>query len=298
MQSTCEDWLQNPTHDARHHGMLARRYDRQFVLSVMTLRRFLACLLVCLATLPVLLVGCASGTGTGTSSPPGSGPQSSEADYPANPARWIGRWVGPSSRDYLQIMPLARTRHYAVTLQSGYTHARYFDAWQVNTGLDFQRDDQAATIRAGHGSQGLDPAMAELNDCLLLTNKATGEPPTAYCRRADTADALPLARGSYVQVRSTCWDAAPADLLYFDGTGLAEADQRACRAAITRQQGISYTLTESCTPALGGQRVASRAQIIVADDRHFARQPVGGEATLYEYCPGKPIPSSIANDER
>lgn len=232
-------------------------------------------LLVCLG-----LAGCASN--------PSSEPSSSRDN---NPVRWIGRWVGVNDQHYLQIMPVNRADHYRLTIRNGYRRPRHYDAWRVADGLDFMQDAQAATVRTGRGDEGTTPELAILDDCLIV--HAGDTPAEAYCRRPATADGLPLQRGSYVQVRAHCWDASPADMLYYDGQGIARADQHACRASIMRQQGVIYTLANNCHAQTDNTATTEQTAVTVVDDEHFALAPFDGDTTLYEYCPGQTIPASI-----
>lgn len=227
-----------------------------------------------------VLAGCASHPG------PAGGPESED-----NAQQWIGRWVGQDDRHYLQIMPVKRSGHYRLTIRNGYPRPRHYDAWTVADGLDFKQDGSATTIRPGNGEDSPHPALATLDNCLRVRH-SDHRPVHIYCRRPATADALPLQRGAYTRVRTHCWNAVPADRIYYDGTGIARSDQRACRASIMSQQGVIYTLADSCARSVSGHRSTRQIQITVADDTHFALQPFDGQTTLYQYCPGRPIPAS------
>lgn len=194
-------------------------------------------------------------------------------------------------------MPVKRSGHYRLTIRHGYPRPRHYDAWSVADGLDFKQDGSAATIRPSSGEDSPHAALVTLDDCLRVRHSDT-RPAQIYCRRPSTADALPLQRGAYTRVRTQCWDAAPADKIYYDGTGIARSDQQACRASVMDQQGIIYTLAGSCERAVSGDRRTRQIQVTVADDRHFALQPFGGQTTLYEYCPGQSIPNSVTDEPK
>lgn len=216
-----------------------------------------------------------------------------EAKHTDRALHWIGRWVGRDDRHYLQIMPVKRSDHYRLTIKQGSPRPRHYDAWMVADGLDFMQDDSAATIRPSNGENSRQPALATLDNCLQVRH-SDNRPAQTYCQRPATSDALPLQRGSYTRVRAHCWNAGPADRIYYNGTGIARSDQRACRASIMNQQGIIYTLADSCEQAVSGHRSTRQIRVTVADDTHFALQPFDGQTTLYQYCPGQPIPNSIA----
>lgn len=222
-----------------------------------------------------------------------SQPRANEAASASDDAlHWIGRWVGRNDRHYLQIMPLNRSGHYRLTIRNGYPRPRHYDAWTVADGLDFMRDGSAASIRSSRGDSSGQPALATLDDCLRIS-RSDNHPPRTYCRRPATADAVPLQRGTYTQVRTHCWNAAPADRVYYDGVGIARSDQHACRASVMNQQGVIYTLADSCSQQVSGRRSTQQISITVVDDTHFSLQPFDGDTTLYQYCPGKPIPASV-----
>lgn len=233
----------------------------------------------------LVLAGCASHPATTTA-----------AAHTDNPLHWIGRWVGGNDRHYLQIMPVKRSGHYRLTISNGHRRPRHYDAWTVADGLDFMQNGTAATIRSSSGSASQQPALSSLDNCLQVRN--SNRPSHTYCRHPATADALPLQRGAYTRVRTHCWNAGPADRIYYDGLGIARSNQRACRASLIKQQGVIYTLADNCTRAVSHQRSTQQINITVVDDSHFALQPFDGKTTLYQYCPGRPIPASVRDNSQ
>ncbi len=137
--------------------------------------------------------------------------------------------------------------HFEIDRRNDQGVTTHYEATATGGRLYFQRLDKTLAIRPGRGSETGDPALADLSDCLLVVPDGGG-----YCRRADSADALPLTPGAYVAVKTGCNAAQRTDTLFFTGAGIARPGQNACRAALVGQQGMIFHLDDSCassTPA-------------------------------------------------
>lgn len=203
---------------------------------------------------------------------------------PADPAEWVGRWQGTGAAS-LTIMPRA-DGHYEIDRRSDQGVTTHYDATVAGARLYFQRLGKTLAIRPGRGSETGEPALADLSDCLLVVPDGGG-----YCRRADSADALPLTPGAYVTVKTHCDAAQRTDTLFFTGSGIARPGQNACRASLVGQQGMIFHLDDSCA----GSAASSGANetISVPDAHHMAVAANGQPAALYRYCATGLLPPAV-----
>ncbi|HET7313684.1 hypothetical protein [Salinisphaera sp.] len=223
----------------------------------------------------LLTTGCAarapeSGSGRAAASP---APRSTA---PAEPSQWIGRWPG-SGAAALTIMPngdgsfrIDRRNKQGITTD--------YTASAAGGRLYFRRLGKTFAIRPGRGDETGDPALAGLTDCLLIVPDGGG-----YCRHVNTADALPLARGAYVEIRTDCGAARPGDTLFFTGTAIARPGQRGCRASLAGQQGMIFHLNDHCA-APKATSGGGNETISVPDRHHMAVRVGHRPVTLYRYC--------------
>lgn len=209
------------------------------------------------------------------------------ATAPADPAQWVGRWHGhgPAS---LTIMPSARGT-YKVKLRNAQGVATRYHATAAGGRLYFQRLGKTVAVRPGRGSETDDPSLAGLGDCLLIVPEGGG-----YCRQAGTADALPLARGAYVQVNTACHAAQPADTLYFTGRAIARPGQNACKASLVGQQGMIFHLDDNC--AVRDAASGANETVSVPNPYHMAVRTAGQSTTLYRYCATGLLPRTLQAD--
>lgn len=229
----------------------------------------------------LLLAGCAT-------QPPHSDAaartSAQSAIAPDNPDEWIGRWQGPGAAS-LTIMPRA-DGHFAIDRRNAQGVSTHYQATAVDGRLYFRRLGKTLAIRPGRGSETQEPALAGLSDCLLVVPDGGG-----YCRRADSADALPLAHGAYVAVKSACHAAERTNTLFFTGRAIARPGQNACRARLVGQQGMVFHLEDNCAgdnPSSGANETIS-----VPDARHMAVATNGQPAVLYRYCATGLLPPAL-----
>lgn len=236
----------------------------------------------------LLMAGCATQAPQHTAGISNAG--ATAATAPSDPAKWVGRWQGPGAAS-LTILP-STDEHYRIDRRNKQGVATHYEATAAGGRLYFKRLGRTLAIRPGHGSDTGEAKLANLSDCLLIEPDGGG-----YCRRANSADALPLAHGAYVNVKTRCHSAQRADTLFFTGTGITRPGQNACQAALVSQQGMIFHLHDSC--AAGGD-ADSRANetISVPDTHHMAvdinQQPVA----LYRYCATGLLPPSLQTIQR
>ncbi|MGB7755874.1 MAG: hypothetical protein WBL23_07400 [Salinisphaera sp.] len=228
------------------------------------------------------VAGCATPTPTdGASQTPAR-----SIPAPADPADWVGRWQGPGpGAASLTIMPRA-DGHFEIDRRNDQGVATHYEATATGGRLYFQRLGKTLAIRPGRGSETGDPALADLSDCLLVVPDGGG-----YCRRPDSADALPLTPGAYVTVKTSCNAAQRTDTLFFTGAGIARPGQNACRASLVGQQGMIFHLDDSC--AGGAASSGANETISVPDAHHMAVAANGRPAALYRYCATGLLPPAI-----
>lgn len=231
-----------------------------------------------------LALGCASQRASAPATAPGA---STAVGAPSDPSHWIGRWQAAGATR-LTILPEAGG-DYQVTLRSADGVTTQYPARAAGGRLYFQRLGKTLAIRPGRGSETGDPSMARLDDCLLVVPGGTG-----YCRRADSAGALPLARGAYVPVKTACGMARATDTLYFTGQALARPGQKACRAAVIDQQGMIFHLEDSC--AANDIKGRSNETVTVPDEHDLSLAANDQPAALYRYCARGLLPPALRAD--
>ncbi|WP_353224453.1 hypothetical protein [Salinisphaera hydrothermalis] len=236
----------------------------------LAIARTLASLGVAL-TAGMLVTGCATPPAARTTTPT----PTKSATAPADPGEWVGRWHGPGARA-LTIMPRADD-HFMIERRNAQGVSTHYLATATGGRLYFQRLGKTLAIRPGRGSETGDPALAGLSDCLLVVPDGGG-----YCRRADSADALPLDRGAYVAVKTPCHAAQRTDTLFFTGKALARPGQNACQARLVGQRGMIFYLDDRCAGINAGG--GANETISVPDAHHMAVAANGQSATLYRYC--------------
>lgn len=206
------------------------------------------------------------------------------ATAPANPGEWVGRWHGPGAAA-LTIMPRTDD-HFAIDRRNAQGVTTHYQATATGGRLYFQRLGKTLAIRPGRGSETGDPALAGLSDCLLVVPGGGG-----YCRRANSADALPLDRGAYVAVKTPCRAAQRTNTLFFTGKALARPGQNACQARLVGQQGMIFHLDDSCAGSDPGG--SGNETVSVPDARHMAVAANGQPAALYRYCATGLLPPAL-----
>lgn len=233
----------------------------------------------------LVLAGCAAQTPPSTTG--AAQTRATAATAPADPAEWVGRWQGPGSAS-LTIMPRADGR-FAITRRSDQGVRTHYVASATGGRLYFQRLDKTLAIRPGRGNETGNPALAALNNCLLVVPNGGG-----YCRRADSADALPLAHGAYVEVKTDCDAAQRTDTLFFNGSAIARPGQNGCRATLVGQQGMIFHLHDSCA---GSTSDSANETVSVPDAHHMAVAANGQPAALYRYCATGLLPPALQADK-
>lgn len=221
----------------------------------------------------LLTAGCASRAPQRAT---GAANESSRAvAIPTDPSQWVGRWQS-SGLATMTIMPSAEGA-YRVSLRNAAGVTTHYHATVSGGRLYFQRLGKTLAIHPAHGSDTDDPSLAKLRHCLRVV-PGGGD----YCRHTDTADALPLTRGAYVAVRTSCSAAQPADTLYFNGRAISRPGQNACQASLVGQQGMIFHLDDNC--AARGAASGANETVSVPDDHHMAVQASDQSTTLYRYC--------------
>ncbi|MGN8160616.1 hypothetical protein ACS8Y6_01825 [Salinisphaera sp. RV14] len=206
------------------------------------------------------------------------------ATAPADPAQWVGRWQGPGAAA-LTIMPRA-DGHFEINRRNRQGVSTHYQATAAGGRLYFQRLGKTLAIRPGRGSETGNPALADLSDCLLIVPGGGG-----YCRRADSADALPLTPGAYVAVKTACDAAQRTNTVFFTGTGIARPGQNGCRATLVSQQGMIFHLDDSCAGNTAGS--GANETVSVPDAHHMALAANGQPVTLYRYCATGLLPPAL-----
>ncbi|WP_147418111.1 hypothetical protein [Salinisphaera sp. Q1T1-3] len=222
-----------------------------------------------------LLAGCASAPGpAGTPARSAAGATTTAAD----PGAWIGRWQGTGARR-LDIHSLPGDGSgYQLVFRNDQGVRVTHNATASGGRLFYEGGGQKMSLRPGTGAETAMPALQSLSQCLITVPGHTG-----YCRRADTADALALQHGAFVNVRQECGEAAPADVLFFDGRHLSDPAQPTCQSRVVSQQGMVFGLADSCMPASGTAN-GFNVTVSTPDSTHVAVTPVGASTTLYRYC--------------
>lgn len=90
----------------------------------------------------------------------------------ALPSAWIGRWTGPEGT-YLDVLQEGQKTKVAIRNLDG---VRTFDAVISDRGLNFERDGNRETIKAGSGRDTGMKWLREKSNCLVIK---AGE---GYCR--------------------------------------------------------------------------------------------------------------------
>lgn len=236
----------------------------------------------------LLMAGCATQAPRHKAGISNAGAASATA--PSDPPKWVGRWQGAGAAS-LTILPGTDER-YQIDRRNKQGVVSHYRATAAGGRLYFKRLGQTLAIRPGRGSDTGEAALANLSDCLQIEPDGVG-----YCRRANSADALPLAHGAYVKVKTRCPAAQRADTLFFTGRGIARPGQNACQAALVSQQGMIFHLHDSCA-AGGGAGSRANETISVPDTHHMAvatnKQPVA----LYRYCATGLLPPSLQTIQR
>ena len=119
-----------------------------------------------------LLTGCDSDS---AASPPTeqSTPSATEDATPiVDPMQWTGRWLGPEGT-YLDIVHDGESLHVVISNLDG---PRTFTAQVNGPRLEFERDGQVESIRAGTGEQTAMKWLVDKKSCLIVN---AGE---GYCR--------------------------------------------------------------------------------------------------------------------
>lgn len=234
-----------------------------------------------------LACGCLIGGCAPQTQPPHVGVSKTPArsiTAPADPAQWIGRWRG-SGAAALTIMPSADGR-YTIDRRNAQGVTTHYDATASASRLYFQRLGKTLAIHPGRGGDTGDPALAGLGDCLLIVPDGGG-----YCRRAGSVDALPLAPGAYVTVKTGCRAAQRTNTLFFTGSAITRPGQNACQATVVGQQGMMFQLDDQC--AGGGASSGANETISVPDAYHMALATNGQPAALYRYCATNLLPPTL-----
>lgn len=243
----------------------------------------------CIAVWVMLATACSLPTSkraSGDTRPQANTPEDAVSTHPD---QWIGRWTGPEGL-FLQIMPTSMDDHYRLTLKDNLDTQAQYDAVARDGVLHFTRDGTEQTIRPGIGRQTGFSDLFEQTDCLIVIAGTEG-----YCRSPDMANALPLKRGTYVARSASCADPSFADLQFYNGRGFAGAHSRACRSTVVDQNGLSFTLDNSCIDAGTGPapRSTVREKIIVEDDEHYSIKGDTGPSVQMQYCAPAKLPASL-----
>lgn len=237
------------------------------------------------------LAGCTSAppntVGVSTGAPPAQ--TTAAADHPRD---WVGRWHGPGAAA-LQIMPATDSSGYTLTIRSAAGITSHYHATAVDNRLIFARGEQTLAIRRGRGAETDSSALAAQSDCLIVVPGRQG-----YCRHGDTADALPLAHGAFVAVKTDCNAASPADTLYFDGQALSRPGQNACQAAVVGQQGVMFHLSDSCAGDDKTTGAGANETVTVPNPHHLSLHSSDRDTRLYRFCARGLLPLSLQSQAR
>ncbi|WP_423821697.1 hypothetical protein V5738_15330 [Salinisphaera sp. SPP-AMP-43] len=234
--------------------------------------------------LAIGLAGCTSAPPNTVGVSPGA-PSAQTAAAAAHPRDWVGRWHGPGAAA-LQIMPATDSPGYTLTIRSAAGITSHYHATTVDDRLIFERGGQTLAIRSGRGAETDSSALTAQSDCLIVVPGRQG-----YCRHGNTADALPLAHGAFVAVKTDCNAASPSDTLYFDGQALSRPGQNACQAAVVGQQGVMFHLHDSC--AADNTLQGANETVSVPDRHHLAVRSQTRPTKLYRYCATGLLPPSL-----
>lgn len=253
------------------------------MLSVIACFRSLLLPLVCLSAL--WLAGCASPPQRAAVAPP------TQSTTRPDPATWIGRWHGAGAAR-VDVLPTAGERQYQLIFRNENGVSVAHTATAANGRLYYQRGDRNLALRPGLGAETGQPDQRLLAHCLIAVPGNAG-----YCRHADSADAMPLQTGAYVAIRTPCGEAAPSDALFFDGRRLLRpTSPAACRTRLVSQQGVVFSLADSCAPGASAQ-TGFNETVTTPGEIHLAVTPTGAATAdttrLYRYCATGLLPPGL-----
>lgn len=234
----------------------------------------------------LLLAGC--GLHAGDSKHPAT--TSKTRAVAQSPARWVGRWWGKRPR-MLQILPRSDGQ-YALKLRNATGRRHRFLATAVDDRLLFRRNGRTLAIQPGATND--DPPKGRSGPCLVIRPGGA-----AYCRTPDTADALPLARGAYVSVRTPCRAATRAQTLFFNGRALLRPGQQGCHASVMNQHGIVFRLHDSCASGgpIGGTNRSANETADVPGSHRLSLTTADGKTRLYRYCAVGLLPAAVRSKQ-
>jgi hypothetical protein len=103
-----------------------------------------------------------------------------------------------------------------------------------------------------------------------------------------------LKPGIYVQNGVECGSPPNAAIRQYDGKGISDPHDRACRVQVLARRGNRYTVNQSCIDAGAGPapRTTERQIVTIPDALTFTVQ-TRGPAITYRYCPIDMLPKEL-----
>ena len=105
---------------------------------------------------------------------------------------------------------------------------------------------------------------------------------------------LPLKLGIYVEERSSCGDPANAAILKYDGKGISSSNTHGCSARISKRNGKSLTISQTCIDAGAGEgpRISEEFKLTAQSGTEFTIAK-NTKANTYRFCTPSSLPVGI-----
>jgi hypothetical protein len=105
---------------------------------------------------------------------------------------------------------------------------------------------------------------------------------------------LPLRLGIYVEERSSCGDPANAAILKYDGKGIGSSNTHGCKAKISKRNGSSLTISQTCIDAGAGAgpRISEEFKLTAQSGTEFTIAK-NTKANTYRFCTPSSLPAGI-----